>query len=242
VTEAEWLACDDLYKILHYLRCEAKVVRAPKGRRKLRLFACGCCRQVWLLIEDHRSRRLVELSEQWADGLTDAVDLADAEVAARAAKSDADVASVGMSCMTHVRKVGAAVHAALHTSAKQAAEAARRSSFCALCSVGGQWSIGTPNPAWETHETRQAALARCIFGNPFATPPRVEPAWLRWNDGTVRRIAEGIYVERAFERMGILADALLDSGCTDEGIMQHCREQGSHARGCWVIDLLLGKE
>jgi hypothetical protein len=38
---------------------------------------------------------------------------------------------------------------------------------------------------------------------------------------------------------GVLADA----GCSDEGVLKHCRKQGvSHVRGCWVIDLLLNKE
>jgi hypothetical protein len=66
--------------------------------------------------------------------------------------------------------------------------------------------------------------------------------WTRWNEGTVRGIAEGIYEEGAFARMPILADALLDAGCDDEGMLAHCREQDAvHARGCWVLDLLLNK-
>src|SRR5438067_305851 len=60
--------------------------------------------------------------------------------------------------------------------------------------------------------------------------------------GTVRRIAEGIYAERAFDRLPILADALLDAGCDDEAILSHCRTDGPHVRGCWVIDLILGKQ
>jgi hypothetical protein len=88
----------------------------------------------------------------------------------------------------------------------------------------------------------QCGLLRDIVANPFATPRPIDAAWLRWNDCTVVRIATGIYEERAFERMGVLADALLDSGCDNEDILVHCREQeGVHARGCWVIDLLLGK-
>jgi hypothetical protein len=93
-------------------------------------------------------------------------------------------------------------------------------------------------------ETRRAManILRDIFGNPFrpAAPP--PPAVLAWNDGTVRRIAQGIYDGRAFGYMPILADALVDAGCADEEVLQHCRQQeASHTRGCWVIDVVLGK-
>jgi len=67
-------------------------------------------------------------------------------------------------------------------------------------------------------------------------------AVLAWNDHTVPRIAEGIYQERAFDRLPILADALLDAGCEDEDLMHHCRSAGPHVRGCWAVDLVLGKE
>jgi hypothetical protein len=227
--------------MLHYLRCEAKVVRSPEGRRKLRLFACGCCRQVWPLIEDHRSRRLVDLCEQLADGLADVSQLADAEVAARAAKSNADIASAGMSPMTHIRKVGAAVQAALYTAARNAAEAARLSSASALCSVAGYWHIREPNPAWEAHEKQQAALARCIFGNPFR-PVALAPSVLAWNDRLVVRLAQAIYDERRWADLPLLGDALLDAGCDNEEVIAHCREPGAvHFRGCWVVDLLTGR-
>jgi hypothetical protein len=58
----------------------------------------------------------------------------------------------------------------------------------------------------------------------------------------VRHLAEGIYEERAFERMGVLGDALEDAGCHDEVILAHCRQGPDHVRGCWVLDLILGRE
>jgi hypothetical protein len=61
------------------------------------------------------------------------------------------------------------------------------------------------------------------------------------NDQAAFRIAQSIYEERAFERMPVLADALLDAGCTDEQVLEHCRGSGPHIRGCWVIDLLTGR-
>jgi hypothetical protein len=87
----------------------------------------------------------------------------------------------------------------------------------------------------------QAILLRDIFGNPFR-PVALDPAWLAWNGGTVRKMAEAIYDDRAFDRLPILADALEEAGCTDRDILDHCRWGGDHVRGCWAIDLLLGKE
>lgn len=84
-------------------------------------------------------------------------------------------------------------------------------------------------------------LLRDIFGNPIR-PVIIDPAWLAWNNGTVVNLAQGIYDERAFDRMPILADALEDAGCHNDDILLHCRGGGEHVRGCWAVDLLLGKE
>jgi hypothetical protein len=84
----------------------------------------------------------------------------------------------------------------------------------------------------------QADLIRCIFGDPFR-PVAVDPAWLT---SDVLTLARGIYDEKAFDRLPILADALQDAGCEDEALLSHCRGPGPHVRGCWVADLVLGKE
>jgi hypothetical protein len=63
-----------------------------------------------------------------------------------------------------------------------------------------------------------------------------------WLTRDVLAIARNIYEERAFNWMPILADALEDAGCSEEQILSHCRGPGPHVRGCWVMDLLLGKE
>ena len=86
----------------------------------------------------------------------------------------------------------------------------------------------------------QVSSLRDIF-NPFRTPPSVLPSWLAWNDGAVRKMAQVIYDDRAFDRLPILADALEDAGCDNADILAHCRGPGPHVRGCWVVDLLLGK-
>jgi hypothetical protein len=41
--------------------------------------------------------------------------------------------------------------------------------------------------------------------------------------------------------LAVLADALEEAGCQDQEILSHCRSGGEHVRGCWVVDLLLGK-
>jgi hypothetical protein len=70
-------------------------------------------------------------------------------------------------------------------------------------------------------------------------PITIDP---RWQTSTVIDLARIIYDERAFDRMPILADALMDAGCDSEDILNHCRSDGPHVRGCWVVDLILGKE
>ena len=82
------------------------------------------------------------------------------------------------------------------------------------------------------------ALLRDILGNPFR-PVALDP---EWRTSTVVALAQGIYEERAFDRLPILADALQDAGCENEDILNHCRSKGPHVRGCWVVDLLLGNE
>jgi hypothetical protein len=62
-----------------------------------------------------------------------------------------------------------------------------------------------------------------------------------WRTSTVLALATGIYEEKAFDRMPILADALQDSGCSNEDILNHCRSETVHTRGCWALDLVLGK-
>jgi hypothetical protein len=87
-------------------------------------------------------------------------------------------------------------------------------------------------------DAHQTMLARDIFGNPFR-PVAFDP---RWRTTDVIGLARGIYDERAFDRLPLLADALMDAGCADEQVIGHCRSEGPHVRGCWVVDLVLGKE
>jgi hypothetical protein len=84
----------------------------------------------------------------------------------------------------------------------------------------------------------QAQLLRDIFGNPFR-PITIDPSWLT---STVNALAQTIYHDRTFDQMPGLADALEKAGCANQRILAHCRGPGPHVRGCWALDLLLGKE
>jgi hypothetical protein len=90
---------------------------------------------------------------------------------------------------------------------------------------------------------RKVALAshlRDLFGNPFSSPS-LDNAWLAWNGGTLPKLAQAIYDDRRFGDLPILADALEEAGCDNADVLSHCRSEGPHVRGCWVVDLLLGK-
>jgi hypothetical protein len=83
------------------------------------------------------------------------------------------------------------------------------------------------------------ALLRDIFGNPFR-PVAFDPAW---RTDTAVVLARQMYEAREFSAMPILADALQDAGCYNDDVLNHCRDAtAQHVRGCWVVDLVLGKE
>ena len=81
-------------------------------------------------------------------------------------------------------------------------------------------------------------LLRDLFGNPFR-PVTFSPSW---RTDTAISLAAHVYDARDFSAMPILADALQDAGCDSDDVLSHCRDATlAHARGCWVIDLVLGK-
>jgi hypothetical protein len=97
----------------------------------------------------------------------------------------------------------------------------------------------------ESYETKrklerqqQAALLRDVVQYPQSSVI-LDSTWLT---SDVLALAEGIYQEKAFDRMPILADALQDAGCDNEDVLNHCRQPGEHVRGCWVVDLLTGRK
>jgi hypothetical protein len=94
---------------------------------------------------------------------------------------------------------------------------------------------------WKQQKHRRAfysALVRDIFGNPF----RPVTFSAEWRTDTAVTLARTMYEARDFSAMPILADALQDAGCDNVDLLAHCRGPGPHVRGCWVVDLVLGKE
>jgi hypothetical protein len=180
--------------------------------RKSRLHRCACCRHIWRFFTDPQSKSAVEIAERYVEGLA----------------SETKLVKAHRSILALAR-----------------ANSVRRSEItpypAALASESGN-SILRVGETAALHSDGELApycdFLRCIFGNPFQ-PVSFDPEWLT---STVVALARGIYDERAFDRLPILADSLQDAGCEDTAILDHCRGPGPHARGCWVVDLVLGKE
>lgn len=121
------------------------------------------------------------------------------------------------------------------------ADAASRAAFAGHAEAMEATPILASAEVGRAEEVEQACLLREIVGNPFR-PPSIDPVILRWNESTVVKLAQSIYDERAFDRMPILADALEEAGCHEAELLAHCRRPGPHVRGCWLVDLILGRE
>jgi hypothetical protein len=215
MTEKEWPECNDPKLMFKTLRCRLR-------HRKNRLFAAACCRCNWHYFTDQRSRTAIETAERHADGAARDDELRQAHTDAGAAHAEA--------FRIH-GKVGACVEwGAAYVADRFAYTAAKNASWMSA-------NRREPNASIGADFRIQAALVRDIFGNPFR-PIAIDPRWLTSN---VVDLANVIYVDRNFDKMPILADALMDAGCDNEDMLSHCRSDGPHVRGCWIVDLLLGK-
>jgi hypothetical protein len=193
-------------------------LRGKASDRKLRLFAVACCRRVWPLLAEEWSRQAVESAEKYADGLC----------------SDEQLEETGK------RAGWAAAGAGQGSAAEAAAWAAAGKGEVGWVEITAAHA-GWAETAEESPRPFHCDLLRDIFGNSFRSQA-INPAWLGSNGGTVPIIARTIYDERAFDRLPVLANALQEAGCTDKEILNHCRQPGVHVRGCWALDLILGKE
>lgn len=184
------------------------------------LFGAACCRRQWDLLLGE-GRRAVEVAERFAEGLADKGELDAARTAFMATLGGAtgagSFAGIAVSyLMAEARHDPAGYALDLSPWAAQASEN-------------------------QAEVAAQAGIVRCLFGSPPFEPVKIRPEWLALGDGVVAKLARGIYDERAFDRMPILADALEDAGCGDEHLLGHLRGPGPHARGCFVIASLLGR-
>ena len=201
MTEQEWLSSTDPREMLQFI--ERNV-----SDRKLRLFACACCRRVWDEILDPISREIVEVSERYADGV---------------------VSDEKMTRVTNTTKI--VDMAALHSASYPARQCARDTAWYAARKDARK---GALNAA----DAMQAQIFRDIVGNPF----KQTASQAHWKTRSVLQLAQAIYDDRQFDLMPILGDALEEAGCESEDLLKHCRSGDVHVRGCWAVDLILGKE
>ena len=219
MTEQEWLTASDPTPMLKFLEGKA-------GDRKLRLFGVASCHRIWALMLDDSCRNAVEASEQYADGLISETTLDHRSADAEEAFEDAIQPSPERNSLA----IDVA-HAASYASSPSLSFDVLKEAIEAI------QQVATSGQGEE--QKYQALLMREIFGNPFR-PVAVSP---NWPTTDVLALAEGIYADRAFDRMPILADALQDAGCDNPDVLTHCRDTLlTHVRGCWVIDLLTGRK
>jgi hypothetical protein len=229
VTRDEWLAATDPRPMLRSL------IGRPLAR-KMRLFMVACCRRVWRSFEeddeDHGRQEAVEVAERYADGLAsdDDLDTALGELTDGAPHRRSDCCS-NASCVAFEAEDDPAEWAVI---------AAEEASFRA---VGEDYD--NRGPLERAELAAQTVLLRCIVPG----PGRPATFAATWRTAEVTSLARAAYEERELpsgelraDRLAVLSDALEDAGCTDEAILSHLRSPGPHVRGCWALDLVLGKQ
>ncbi len=239
MTEQEWLTCGEPEKMLEFLR--GKV-----SDRKMRLFAVGCCRQIWNCLNE-TCRNAVGVAELHADSLApeedlrvafDAVFMFVASVSHNQGGGDAVLNAVGMGSWFDFPKEK------ICRTAQAATYAAHIAAGTIPRDLRSNRADRAARRRFSVARAEMTALFRECIGNPFR-PVALEPAWLT---PTVLSLAQAAYDNRTqpagtleLVRLAILADALEEAGCDSDDILNHLRQPGEHVRGCWVVDLLLGK-
>ena len=250
MTEQEWLNCAESWKMVNFLSTfgNAPFSHSPARHRKMGLFACHCCRRIWHLLADERSREVVEACERLLDheapemsyrGLAEIARLTANEQHSNIpgggserwlAEANYEASCAVLGCVSVSIVNGASIAAAV---------AVKR---------WAQFKGASARPSAKKERLVQVSLFRDIIGNPFR-PVAINPAWLTWRNATVPKIAQAAYDERELPsgeldrvRLAVLADAREEAGCTNADIVAHLRSPGPHVRGCWVVDLLQGRE
>jgi hypothetical protein len=240
MNEVEWLTATDPTPMLKFLTPKAKFLAGKASDRRLRLCLVAAVRTSWDQIDLPNHVQLVNTAEQFADGKATEDDLGvvrtqlyqDHNRTRRSEEARCGSPRLDADAHQRLRRLDALQPLVLPP---KKIEGLRNLIF---------WS-----PLKGIAGGRLVTLFHDVFGNPFRPSPPLPSAVLAWNDATVRRLAEAIYEERKMPeatfdpaRLGILADALLDAGCVNEDLIQHLRGLGPHVRGCWALDLVLGKQ
>lgn len=221
MTEQDWLTTIEPYDLTHHKAC--------RNDRKRRLLACAIARYVLPLIPDERYEPAIELAERFADGV--ATDL-EVRAGRRTLKKVWDQRDFNESG----NHATGAIVATLNKEAVLAVHGWEAAAAAHASLTRPNWDRGR-----DAAKTNICALARDVFGNPFR-PVTLEPAWLTAN---VLAIAQAAYEERQLPSgtldstsLAVLADALEEAGCDNADVLAHCRQPGTHVRGCWVVDLV----
>jgi hypothetical protein len=233
LTESEWLTSRNRQAMLD------AAWESPAGSgRKHRLLAVAFCRRLWQHLPDV-CRNAVENAERLAEGAAVVPSLRAISTAVMTAFRDGShwYGSMRTSeAWTLEHLYMAAVSVLVPDPLAASLEVARNthSADSGIMTVRSRLSGGERNV--------QAGLIRDVYGPlPFRTVA-IDDTWLTWNNGTVPAIARRIYDERAFHDMPLLGDALEDAGCNNQEMLDHCRKPGVHVKGCWVVDLALGRQ
>jgi hypothetical protein len=239
LTPAEWHAGEDASRLLKHLQQHHLLGRRPGARRKLRLLAVAFCRSAWGDLTDPGCRAVIETAERFADGAAPRAELERAAATARRNYQRLESPDGGESFRRQTARE-------MWLLARWTAEPGAGVGTIDLVALGvplllvrkhlpleiGRWAgVVQINAGFLT------PLVRCLFGDPFR-PVAFAPAW---NTSAALGLARGVYDDRAWDRLPILADALEDAGCDEPAVLAHCRDAADHARGCWVIDGLLGR-
>jgi hypothetical protein len=238
VTEEEWLRSANPEEMLWALATQFPAGREyhgfPSYNRKLRLFAIACCRHVGHLLTEPRSWEALAVIERYADQLASEKEKAAAQKTSLDAWLKLERAKDGC------KQAALAVHLAIDDIVDGSNAA---SSVADQAMLAAQVAAGEPEEARGAvaiaEETYQATLLREIFGNPFR-PVSFSPSW---RTDTALSLARQMYEAREFSAMPILADALQDAGCDRDELLARLRDpHATHVRGCWALDLVLGKQ
>jgi hypothetical protein len=186
-------------------------------RRKHSLFACACCRHMHALLPGLPYLPVLDAAER-GDGALELL---------RACRAGPETSGTSLTARSWAYEAVDNLCRNHFVEARQHAARAARDQ-----ARGRDWSAAM----------KQQVLILCdVLGHRLHPGATIDPAWLRWNDGTVQKMAHAIYEDNTFADVPILADALEEAGCADAAILHHCRAKMRHYRGCWVIDALLGK-